>query len=107
MSARFSDRLPCDRSGTADSSLSRATMATGSPLTTVASGQSSGARSVEETMVAGRSRMRVTHWSLASSGAEASIAACARYVVAPKTIRWSPANTAARCASSSGPCLPQ
>ena len=42
ISARFIDRLPCERNGTSDSSLSRATTSTASPLTTVAFGQSRG-----------------------------------------------------------------
>src|ERR671913_271963 len=41
INARFIDRLPCERSGTSDSSLSLATTSTASPATTVASGQSS------------------------------------------------------------------
>src|SRR3954463_9588330 len=41
--ARFIDRLPCERNGTWDSSLSPATTSTASPLATVASGQSRGA----------------------------------------------------------------
>jgi hypothetical protein len=40
ISARFNDRLPCERNGTSDSSLSRATTSTVFPLTTVAFGQS-------------------------------------------------------------------
>jgi hypothetical protein len=40
ISARFIDRLPCERNGTSDSSLSRATTSTALPLTTVAFGQS-------------------------------------------------------------------
>src|ERR1039457_4229973 len=39
ISARFIDRLPCERNGTSDPSLSRATTATASPLTPLASGQ--------------------------------------------------------------------
>ena len=38
MRARFIDRLPCERIGTSDSSLSRATTSTASPRATVASG---------------------------------------------------------------------
>jgi len=38
MSARFIDRLPWERSGTSDSSLSRATTSTASPFTTFAFG---------------------------------------------------------------------
>src|SRR6266498_581937 len=93
ISARFSDRLPCERNGTSDSSLSRATTSTASPLTRVASGQSSGPCSVVDTTVIGRFLIRVTHGSRASDSSvlEASICACARYVLAPKTIRcfWS------------------
>src|SRR6266540_3293799 len=36
ISARFIDRLPCERNGTSDSTLSRATTSTASPRTTVA-----------------------------------------------------------------------
>jgi len=39
ISARFIDRLPCERNGTWDFSLSQATTSTASPLTMVASGQ--------------------------------------------------------------------
>src|SRR4029453_949755 len=53
ISARFNDRLPCERNGTSDSSLSRATTSTASPRTTVASGQSRGPCSVGDTTVAG------------------------------------------------------
>ncbi len=53
-SARFIDRLPCERRGTLDSSLSRATTSTASPRTRVASGQSRGSSSVVETTVVGR-----------------------------------------------------
>src|SRR5215204_2509303 len=51
ISARFIDRLPWERNGTSDSSLSRATTSTASPLTTVASGQSRGPSSVVDTTV--------------------------------------------------------
>ena len=54
--ARFNDRLPCERNGTSDSSFSRATTSTASPLTTVAFGQSRGPSSVVDTTVAGRLR---------------------------------------------------
>src|SRR5919108_2167159 len=88
ISARFNDRLPCERNGTSDSSLSRATTSTASPLTRVASGQSRGPSSVVDTTVAGMLLIRVTHGSRASdcSVLEASIRANARYVLAPKTI---------------------
>src|SRR5947207_2603903 len=78
ISARFSDRLPCERNGTPDSSLSRATTSTASPLTTVASGQSSGPSRVLDTTVAGMLLIRVTHGSLSSDSSmpEASICAC-------------------------------
>src|SRR6187200_17392 len=46
ISAQFNDRLPCERSGTSDSSLSRATTSTASPLTRVAFGQLRGSSSV-------------------------------------------------------------
>src|SRR3954453_1429459 len=46
ISARFIDRLPCERSGTSDSRLSRPTTSTASPRATVASGQSRGPSSV-------------------------------------------------------------
>ena len=54
MSARFIDRLPCERRGTLDSSLSRATSSTASPRTRVTSSQSRGPSSVAETTVVGR-----------------------------------------------------
>src|SRR6266487_219105 len=66
ISARFIDRLPCERSGTSDSSLSRAMTSTASPLTRVATGQSSGPCSVVDTTVIGRFLIRVTHGSRAS-----------------------------------------
>src|SRR5919201_1589732 len=66
ISARFIDRLPCERNGTSDSSLSRATTSMASPLTTVASGQSRGPSSVLDTTVAGRLLIRVTHGSRTS-----------------------------------------
>src|SRR4051794_16718897 len=88
ISARFSDRLPCERSGTPDSSLSRATTSTASPLTTDASCQSRGPSSVVDTTVAGRLLIRVTHGSRTSgsSALEASIRANARYVLAPAVL---------------------
>src|SRR5919109_2151799 len=109
ISARFIDRLPCERNGTSDSSFSRATMSTASPLTTVASGQSRGPFSVVDTTVAGRLLIRVTHGSRTSDSSvlEASIRANARYVLAPKTIRCSSPYKARRWSSNSGPCLPQ
>src|SRR5687768_10028960 len=66
ISARFNDRLPCERNGTSDSSLSRATTSTASPLTTVAFGQLRGPSSVVDTTVAGRllSDPWVTHFGL-------------------------------------------
>src|ERR671916_423857 len=66
ISARFHDRLPCERNGTSDSCLSRATTSTASPLTTVAFGQSRGSSSVVDTTVAGILRIRVTHGSRTS-----------------------------------------
>ena len=63
ISARFIDRLPCERIGTSDSFLSRATMSTALPLTTVASGQLRGPSSVVDTTVAGMLRIRVTQES--------------------------------------------
>src|SRR6266511_4397257 len=66
ISARFIDRLPCERNGTSDSSFSRATTSTASPLTRVASGQSRGPSSVVDTTVAGRLLIRVTHGSRTS-----------------------------------------
>jgi hypothetical protein len=65
-SARFSDRLPCERNGTSDSRFRRPTTSTASPGSTVASGQSSGACKVVEMTVAGSSRRRVTHGSRTS-----------------------------------------
>jgi Amidohydrolase family len=90
ISARFNDRLPCERNGTSDSSLSRATTSTASPRTTVASGQSRGSSSVDDTTVAGIFHIRVTHGSRTSESSvlSASIPTKARNVFAPKTIRW-------------------
>jgi hypothetical protein len=81
ISARFSDRLPCERNGTSDSSLSRATVSTASPLTTVASGQSRGPSSVVDTTVAGRFLIRMTHGSRTSDSSvlEASIGTVSGY----------------------------
>jgi hypothetical protein len=109
ISARFMDRLPCERNGTSDSSLSRATASTASPRTTVASGQSRGPSRVVDTTVAGRLLIRVTQGSRTSDSSvlEASIPANARYVLAPKTIRCSSRYWARRWVRSSGPCLPQ
>ena len=67
INARFIERLPCERNGTSDSSLSRATTSTASPLATLASGQSRGASSVVDTTVAGRLRILVTHASRTDS----------------------------------------
>ena len=39
ISARFIDRLPCERNGTGDSSFRRVTISTASPRSTVASGR--------------------------------------------------------------------
>lgn len=91
ISARFIDRLPCERNGTPDSSFSRATTSTASPLATLPSGQSIGPSSVVDTTVAGRLLIRVTHGSRTSDSSvlEASICANSRYVFAPKTIRCS------------------
>src|ERR687885_717747 len=69
ISARFIDRLPCERNGTSDSSLSRATTATASPRTRVAFGQLRGPSSVVDTTVAGRLRIRVTQGSPTSDSA--------------------------------------
>jgi hypothetical protein len=54
ISVRVIDRLPCERNGTSDSSLSGASTSTPSPLTTVASVQSRGPSRVVDTTVAGR-----------------------------------------------------
>src|SRR6266540_5972913 len=107
ISARFIDRLPCERNGTSDSSFSRATTSTASPLTRVASGQSRGPSSVVDTTVAGRLLIRVTHGSRTSDSSvlKASIRANARYVLAPKTIRCSAPYKARRWSSNSGPCF--
>ena len=67
ISARFIERLPCERSGTSDSSLSRATTSTAFPFATVALGQSRGSSSVVDTTVAGMFHMRVTQGSRTSS----------------------------------------
>jgi hypothetical protein len=109
LTARAQHWLPCERNGTSDSSLSRATTSTASPLTTVASGQSSGSSSVVDTTIAGRFLIRVTHGSRTSDSSvlEASICAKDRYVWAPKTIRCGSSYRARRWSRSSGPCLPQ
>jgi hypothetical protein len=80
ISARFNDELPCERNGTSDSSLSRATTSTASPLTRVAFGQLRGSSSVVDTTVAGRLLIRVTHGSRTSDSSvlEASIRSNAR-----------------------------
>src|SRR3954449_6711334 len=67
ISARFIDKLPCERNGTSDSSLSEATTSTAFPLASVAFGQSSGSSSVVDTTVAGVFHIRVTHGSRTSS----------------------------------------
>jgi hypothetical protein len=59
ISARFVDRLPFERNGTSDSSLSRATTSTASPLTTVAFGQLRGPSIVVDTTVDGTLLIRV------------------------------------------------
>src|SRR6202035_4670808 len=68
ISARFIDRVPCERNGTSDSFLSRATTSTVSPLTTVASGQSRDPSSVVDTTVCRQAPHpgdpRVTHLGL-------------------------------------------
>lgn len=97
ISARFSDRLACERSGTSDSSLSRLTMSTASPLTMVASGQPSVSRNVEEITVAGIRIVRTFHSSSVwGSMPEDMISAFSRNVVAPKTMRCGVSNSAAR-----------
>ena len=63
IAAQFSDRLACERSGTSDSSLSRATMSTASPLSMVASGQPRVSCNVEDTTVAGMRIVRTFHSS--------------------------------------------
>ena len=67
ISARFIDRLPWERKGTSDSSLSRATTSMASPRTTAASGQSRGSFRVVETTVAGRFLILVTQGSRTQS----------------------------------------
>ena len=66
ISARFIERLPCERNGTSDSSLSRATTSTASPFTRVASGQSSGPSSVVDTTVVGQVLIRALTGSSSS-----------------------------------------
>jgi hypothetical protein len=63
---------------------------------------------VEDTTVAGMRIDRMFHSSsVLGSMPEDMICAFSRKVVAPKTIRTSVSNWAARCSSSSGPCLLQ
>ena len=72
-SARSSVRLPRERSGTSDSSWSRATISTASPLTTVASGQSSGLGQRRGDDVRGRLRSghpRVAHVVALAAGGQ-------------------------------------
>jgi hypothetical protein len=108
MRVQFSDKLACERRGTSDSRLSRATISTASPLTMVASGQPRVSRNVDEITVAGIRIVRTFHSSsVLGSMPEDMICAVSRKVVAPKTMRCSVSNMAARCASSSGPCLLQ
>jgi hypothetical protein len=108
ISARFIDRLPWERSGTSDSSLSRATTSTASPLTRVASGQSRGPSRVVDTTVVGRFLIRVFTGSvtLAAALGPSTCTNC-RNVVAPRTIRCSSPYKARRRSRKSGPCLPQ
>src|SRR3954470_7573691 len=103
------DRLPCERNGTADSYLSRATTSMASPLATVASGQSRGPSSVVETTVAGRFLIRVTHGSRTSESSvlEVSICANARYVLAPKANRLLSPERGRRVIKKLGALLPQ
>ena len=89
ISARFMARLPCERSGTGDSCLSRATMSTASPGSMVASGQSSGSCRVVEITVVGMLRMRALTGSSSDASIEPSSSTNCRKVVAPRIIRWS------------------
>ena len=83
-------------------------MSTASPLTMVASGQPRVSCNVEEITVAGMRIVRTFHSSSELGSMPAvMISAISRKVVAPKTIRCSVSNRAARCFSSSGPCLLQ
>ncbi|WP_343998103.1 hypothetical protein [Streptomyces thermocarboxydovorans] len=77
ISARFIDRLPCERSGTSDSFFSLATTSTASPFTTVPSGQSRGPSRVFDTTVAGMFRIRVTQGSNTSESSPAAATICA------------------------------
>src|SRR5688572_7947509 len=90
------DQLQVEVGRTPDSSLSRATTSTASPLTIVASGQSSGASSVDDTTVAGMFLIRVTQASRTSDSSVLSASICTncRNVVAPNTIRCSWPNEA-------------
>src|SRR5688572_18830962 len=100
--------LPFERNGTSDCFLRRATTSTASPLTTVASGQSRGPSSVDDTTVAGRLLIRAfTGSSSLGPLLEPSSCANCRYVLAPKTIRCSALYKARRWSRNSGPCLPQ
>jgi hypothetical protein len=66
-------------------------MSTASPLTTVASGLSSGPANVVEITVAGMVHIRATQASRTSDSSvlEANMPSKSRYVLAPKTIRCS------------------
>ena len=91
ISLRFIDRLPCERSGTSDSSLSLATTSTAAPLSMVASGQPRVSCNVEDTTVAGMCIVLTFHSSSEwGSMPDVMICAVSRKVVAPNTIRCSP-----------------
>jgi hypothetical protein len=63
ISARFNDRPPCERNGTSDVSLSRATISTASSLSTVEPAQSRGPSSVLDTTVSGMVLIRAFNGS--------------------------------------------
>jgi hypothetical protein len=109
ISARLSDRLPCDRKRHVGLLLEA-----GDDIDGVAA-RDGGVRPVQRSLQGGRHHRgrgvphlgdpRVTH--VVPSVLAASICAISRNVVAPKTIRCSVSNEASRWSSSSGPCLPQ
>ena len=99
----------CERNGTSDSSLSRATTSRSSHRSRGSRSASRGVPPASSTPPCRHAPHPVTHGSRTSDSSvlEASICANSRYVLAPKTIRCSAPYKARRWSSSSGPCLPQ
>lgn len=84
-------------------------MSTASPVAMVASGQSSGPFRVDEMTVVGRALIWETQGSRTPDSTVLVVSICTncRKVLAPRTIRCSSSYMMDRCASSSGPYLPQ